>query len=740
MGHNRGQKCRAQGVKSIQPPMPLASGTRLGPYEILAPLGAGGMGEVYRARDSRLGRDVAIKVSRDHFTQRFEREARSIAALNHHNICALYDVGDKYLVMELIEGESPKGPLPLEMVLNYARQIADALESAHEKGITHRDLKPSNVLVTKGVVKLLDFGLSKVAQGPAAQDETVTQTNAGTIVGSAAYMSPEQAEGKPVDGRSDIFSFGVMLYELIAGRRPFCGDTAISTLAAILRDEPQPLDAPEEFSRVVMRCLRKIPADRYPTMGELKAALRELSCFSSAPQPSIAVLPFVDMSSGKDNEYFSDGLAEEIINALTRIPNLKVIARTSAFAFKGKQEDIRKIAEILCVANILEGSVRRAGNRVRIAAQLIAAADGSHIWSQRYDREMNDIFAIQDEISQAIAEALKAKLGPRARGESGAGPTVNVEAYQAYLEGRHYMAEMTPAGMLHSMECYERSIRLDPSYAAPRAAIGERAIYQALYMGARPSEVIPAGLAATSRALELNPEAGEAYHVRGTIRGFYEWNWNAAGADVARALELNPAFALAHAGRSYYLVAKRRYEDAVAAIRRSLELDPLNMITRTSELLVLYAAGHGELAADRARALIELFGGSWFSWAIAARAFAMSGLHEEADAAFQRGLQLSPGNVALLGWLAFARGRQGRLADAERIRAELETLAAQRYVQFYLRAAASEGCGDIEQSYRLLDQALDERELNAPLWLIARRPELESDLRFQARLRRTNLT
>jgi serine/threonine-protein kinase len=730
--------------------MPLAARTRLGPYEILSPIGKGGMGEVYRARDTRLGRDVAIKVSTERFSERFEHEARAIASLNHPNICILHDVGPNYIVMELVAGESLKGPLPLETVLDYARQISSALQAAHEKGIVHRDLKPGNIMVAKGVVatgtvKLLDFGLAKVTHAFTSQDETVTETRAGTIVGSAAYMSPEQAEGKLVDARSDIFSLGIVLYELIAGHRPFIGGTAMSTMAAIMREEPPPLDAPEPISRIVMRCLAKRPADRFQSVAELKVEL-EKAGHTDQPgpamppsQPSIAVLPFADMSPGKDNEYFSDGMAEEIINALTRIPNFKVIARTSAFAFKGKQEDIRKIAGILGVANILEGSVRLAGTRVRIAAQLISAADGGHLWAERFDRDMSDIFAIQDEISQAIADALKAKLGPRQRSEAAARPTVNIEAYQAYLEGNHHQAEMTPEGMLRSLESYERAIRLDPNYAAPWAAIGSRAVDRALYIGLRPRDVIPAGLAAVDRALELNPECAEAYHMRGLIRSYYEWNWSAAGEDFARVIQLNPAFALAHVGRANIMVVQRRNQEAVVEIRRALELDPLNMVTRRSELFALYATGNGQLAVERARALVDLSAGSWLNWAFAARAMILQGLLEEADAALQKGLELSPGNVQLLAWLALARGRQGRIVDAERIRAEIEASAERQYVPLWLRALASEGSGDMEQAYRFMDQSLEERELNAPLWLMGRRADLGTDPRYQAQLRRINL-
>ena len=321
--------------------MAFSAGTKLGPYEILAPIGAGGMGEVYRATDTRLNRTVAIKVLHGPHSERFEQEARAVAALNHPNICQIFDVGPDYLVLEHIDGRPLQGPLPVEEALRLALQMAAALEAAHAKGITHRDLKPANILVTKEGVKLLDFGLAKVSE---AKDASVTRTMAGTILGTAAYMSPEQAEGKPTDARSDVFSFGAVLYEMLSGWRAFEGESAISTMAAVLHKEPRRLETPPALERVVMRCLEKQAARRFQTMTELKSALQQIASQPPDTQPSIAVLPFTDMSPGKDNEYFSDGLAEEIINALTHVPGLKVAGRTSAFFFRGKDVEFSEIA------------------------------------------------------------------------------------------------------------------------------------------------------------------------------------------------------------------------------------------------------------------------------------------------------------------------------------------------------------------------------------------------------------
>jgi len=525
--------------------MPLSVGDKLGPYEILAPIGAGGMGEVYRAHDSRLGRDVAIKISAQQFSDRFEREARAIAALNHPNICTLYDIGPNYLVMELIEGTPLGGPVPLNVALRYAVQIADAISAAHAKGITHRDLKPANILVTGSGIKLLDFGLALVThagggrEGGADATAIIGMTQAGSILGTAAYMSPEQAEGKPVDARSDIFSFGLVLYEMLSGRRAFTGDSAMAIMAAIVRDEPEWLEATPALQSIITRCLRKSPADRFQFMTQVKdalvaatsgvssaasGALTALPAQSSSMErpPSIAVLPFASLSRDEDNEYFGDGLGEEIINVLARIPGLKVIARTSAFAFRGKELDIRKIAEILGVRTILEGSVRRAGSRIRVTAQLISAEDGSHLWSERYDRELADVFALQDEIAGAIATALTAKLAVKPNASRQHTPVL--AAYEAVLRARHHLNKVTPESMERARECLQQAIAIDPGYALPHSVLGGCFVSPAIYGMLPAHQAMPLARAEYQKALEIDPMLPEALVGLAAISMLYDYN------------------------------------------------------------------------------------------------------------------------------------------------------------------------------------------------------------------------
>ena len=523
--------------------MSLSAGTRLGPYEILSVLGAGGMGEVYRAQDTRLDRTVAIKVLPAQFAaepdrmRRFEEEARAIASLNHPHICQIYDIGPGYLVLEYIDGTPPQGPLTPDEAVRLGLQIVSALEAAHQRRILHRDLKPANILVTpKGNAKLLDFGLAKLM----AVDGDVTRTMEGTVLGTPAYMSPEQAQGRTLDERSDVFSFGAVLYEMLSGRRAFRGDTPFVTVTAVVNEEPPPLETPAALERIVSRCLAKQPRERFQAMAEVKAALEQAVVKPTDQQPSIAVLPFANMSRDPDDEYFSDGLAEEIINALTHVPGLNVTARTSAFAFRGKEQDIRKIGEALDVRTILEGSVRRAGSRIRVTAQLINAGNGYHLWSERYDRELTDVFAIQDQIVESIVRALRVRLGRSEVPVAARRHSTNVAAYQDYLRGLNHWYRRDADSIQRAAHFFEQAVQRDPNYALAHAGVAES--YASLgWYGFRPDEARTKSRAALSRALALDDTLAEVHAAAGLCELWLEWDWPEAERALRTAIELEPS-------------------------------------------------------------------------------------------------------------------------------------------------------------------------------------------------------
>jgi TolB-like protein len=429
-------------------------------------------------------------------------------------------------VLEYIDGKPLRGPMPLEQALRIAAQIAEAMEAAHARSILHRDLKPANVLLGAADAKLLDFGIARLTADP---DSTKTMA----VMGTPLYMSPEQAEGKALDARSDIFSFGAVLYEMLCGRRAF------DSLGALLRDDPAPLDSPA--ASVVNQCLAKLPAQRFQSMAELRASLARIEA-TPKDQPSIAVLPFANLSGDKEQEYFSDGLAEEIINALAQISGLKVTARTSAFAFRGKEQDITKIAEALRVRTILEGSVRRAGNRMRVTAQLINAADGYHLWSQRYDRELADVFEVQDEIAAAIAEALQAKLAPK----PGAAERykANLPAYEAYLKGLHQLQKLTPKSMARAKEYFEQAISLDPKFALPYSELATYYAWQAGLFSRPASEVVPHAQEWAYKALEIDPSLSEAHSALAWKRFLFDYDWDEAERRFSLALSRNPVPAI----------------------------------------------------------------------------------------------------------------------------------------------------------------------------------------------------
>jgi serine/threonine-protein kinase len=633
------------------------------------------MGEVYRARDTRLNRDVAIKVLPEDLAadadrrRRFEREARAVAALNHPHICQIYDVGPNYLVLELVDGREAAGPYPSSDVVRLALQIADALQAAHARGILHRDLKPANVIVAKdGQAKLLDFGIAKLG----ARDARAEQTIDGAVIGTVAYMSPEQAQGRAVDARSDIFSFGALLYELISGRRAFPGDTDAEAFGALLRDEPRPLDG-SALERVVRKCLEKDPARRFQTVSALKAALEPLAA-TAERGPSIAVLPFENMSGDKENEYFSDGLAEEIINALTRIPGLKVIARTSAFAFKGKHEDIRRIAETLGVRTVLEGSVRKAGNRLRVTAQLITADDGSHLWSERYDREMTDVFAIQDDIAASITAALQVTLGTTA---ARARYTPKLPAYEALLKGRHvilshgFVSGGTPMGRAPGSAWLEEAMRLDPAYAEPYATMGLGYFFLSMN-GRRPAnETMPLIRTAANRALELDPSEPAPHYLLGAVAASFEYDWSKAAEHFSVAMT-GTASAEAHwAYASLYLQPLARSDEAVTQMEHSVERDPLNPLWRGVLASHLVHAERYEESIDQSNRALEIDAGHVVPYTTLGEAYVALERWSDALEPLERAYRLAPSYGLSTGMLAGVLLRMGQTARAAELIREI---------------------------------------------------------------------
>ena len=630
--------------------MPLSVGDKLGPYEILAPIGAGGMGEVWTARDTRLDRIVALKQLKSAHSGRFEQEARAVAALNHPHICQIYDIGPDFLVLEYVDGSRLRGPLPLEEALCTAAQIAGALEAAHAKGILHRDLKPGNIIVTGSGAKLLDFGLAKFTL-----DADATQSMA--ISGTPLYMSPEQADGKPLDARSDIFSFGTVLYEMLCGRRAF------DSVAAVLRDDPAPLDSPA--APVVTKCLAKQPGARYQAMTEVRAALKELAAKPVAERQSIAVLPFANMSGDKEQEYFSDGLAEEILNLLAKIPGLKVIARTSSFAFRGKEQDITRIAEALRVRTILEGSVRRSGSRIRVSAQLIDASDGSHLWSERYDRELTDVFELQDEIAAAIAGALQAKLAPKPAVAERYRP--NLAAYEAYLKGQHHIVTFNPALIARAREYYEQAISLDPNFSLAYSGLARWYAGQAVLALRPASEAMPQVQAWAQKALEIDPSLAEA-HTFLALKAFcFDYDWDEAERRFSRALAADPVPAVTSIYYSYYTLSLGRPNEAELLIRRAVEADPLSGYNRYHLARILQVTGRNQEAERELRHILELDQNSHTAWT------SLGGVHfvreeiTEAIRCIERAYSLAPFFTAALGCLAGLLARTGDMVRAEEL-------------------------------------------------------------------------
>ena len=709
-------------------------GDRLGHYTVVSFLGSGGMGAVYRANDTVLGRDVALKVLPPEMAddrerlERFRREARAVAALSHPHIVTIYSVdhadGVHFLTMELVLGRTletlmAERPLPIERVLEIARQIAEAVAVAHEKGIVHRDLKPANVIVDEGGrAKVLDFGLAKTRAAALAGADAATAlaTQLGTVLGTPTYMSPEQVKGLDVDHRTDIFSLGVLLYEMATGSRPFRGRSAAELASSILRDAPPPVasvrpSVPSELARVIGRCLEKEPSARFASMGEVADALRQPAAGRAARGPSVAVLSFQNLSANPDNEFFADGLAEELLNALTSIEGLRVAARTSSFSFKGKTTDIAEIGAKLNVATILEGSVRRAGNRVRVTVKLVDTANGYQLWSERYDREMADIFDLQDEIARAIAERLKVTLTAAGSARLVKAATSNVEAYEVYLRGRALLLKRG-RHVAEGIECLQRAVDLDPGFAAAWAGLADAYSVRGYWGMAPPGETMPRALTAARRAVGLDPNLAEAQSALALALLLWERDYTAADAAFRRCLELNPAYTQ---GRCWYAIfnlqwTRGRLEEGAAEARKALAADPLSAYATAVLALALAVTDNSPDALETARLGVQRDPDSLFThWAHALVAH-WRGAYDESLAAFTQAAAVSAGHVYTQVHATAAYADGGRAAEARALHGEMLARSATSYVPRAALSVSAAAVGELDQAFDFAQQACDERE------------------------------
>jgi eukaryotic-like serine/threonine-protein kinase len=714
-------------------------GTRLGSFEITAKLGEGGMGVVYRAKDLQLGRDVALKILRGSFAEdpervsRLQREAQLLASLNHPNIAQIYGFemsGEKHaLIMELVEGPTlaellAQKLLPFEECLSISTQIVQALAEAHDKGIVHRDLKPQNIKLARGGgVKVLDFGLARrqaTAGSPITDATTMTHgTQPGTVLGTVGYMAPEQVRGESVDTRADIFSFGCVLYEMATGERAFARSSPVETMTAILHDAPSAPSArrrelPSAFDRVVAHCLKKDPAARFQSAHDLEFALNALTPAPVHPgikarSASVAVLPFINLSTDPENEFFADGITEDVIAHLTKIRSLKVISRTSVMAFKKRDCGLREIGEKLGASTLLEGSVRRSGNRVRIIAQLVDGASDEHIWGETYDRDLTDIFAIQTDVALNIANGLRAELSNDERARVGRRPTNDLEAYELYLRGRNSRNKFTQEGYRRRLIDFDAAIARDPNFALAWASIAETHAEMCIdgSLNRSPEETIRLAKAAAARALELDNELGDVYGISGLIQFAFDFDWRGAERSFLRAIELSPGSAQVHEHYSWLCTSLERYDDALREVRRARELDPILM--RSDVATTLLRAGRVEEALDEARRSIQDDPAATRSHSVLGWALIFHGEKAAGIASLEKAVALSPGATLFLSQLGQACAMTGDLERARHILEQLRDRATHEFVSPYHFAYLYSGLGNADAALDYLERAFERR-------------------------------
>ncbi len=743
-------------------------GRTLGHYLIREKLGTGGMGEVYLAEDSKLSRNVALKVlppelaSSPDRRERFYREARAVAALNHPNIVTIHSVeeadGVLFLTLELVEGETlrekiDRGALSVHEVFEIGAQVGEGLSKAHGAGILHRDLKPHNIMVTaEGRVKLLDFGLAKfLAPGKTDPDAATMarETSPGMTLGTAGYMAPEQALGKNVDARADLFALGVVLYEMSTGRSPFRGETLAAFFDSLLHDAPEPPselnpDLPRDLVRVVERAMEKEPSRRYASASELVSDLRGIATDKPgrAKRFSIAVLPFNDLSPERDQDYFCQGLAEELINTLAAVRGLRVLARTSAFAIQGHGLDVREIGRRLRVDTVLEGSVRKSGARLRITTQLVDASEGYQLWSKKFDRDLDDVFSVQDEIAETVAAELQSELG-FAKERSDARRASNLEAYDAYLRGLFAMNRWTEDWVERALGCFADALARDPGYALAHAAIAECLVWFYSGIGTRSAaETIPRARESAARALALGPDLPEPHKVRGLIAMSHDWDREGAEASFARAIELNPSSADTRVWNAWRLsLLEGSYQEALAELQVAEELDPLDLKIKTQVGYVYYFLRDTERAEAQFRKVLAIDPHFAFCHYALGDVNAQQGRYDDAISHLEESVRLGGTSVNHLAILSYVNALAGRTDEARRLLADIRARAARGYASPIWSALAHLGLGEIDTAFAWLDRALEERD--GSLILVAASPEfdpLRSDPRFGELLERMGLS
>ncbi len=756
-------------------------GEKIGHYKVQSSIGAGGMGEIYRASDTRLRRDVAIKILPESLIkdtsaiERFMREAYAASALNHPNILTIFDIGEHekthFIATELVEGETLRqkmqsARLRLTEILEIAIQTAGALVAAHEAGIIHRDIKPENIMIRRdGYVKVLDFGIAKLSENESSEIDadaaTLVQsiTAQGMILGTAFYMSPEQARGLKVDARSDVFSLGAVIYEMTARTLPFSGATIADVIASILTSEPKPLseivgNLPPEFERIVAKALNKKCTLRYQTMKEFADDLRQIrqrlefetelqrihvsnDVYASsgelfplenatrilpktaAPRKtrtrkaidSLAVLPLVNSRADAETEYLADGITEGIINSLSKLPKLRVVPRSTVFRYKDRQNDLQQIGTELGVRAVFAGRILQIGDSLVVNAELVDIANEAQIWGENYRREMTDIFTLLDEIAEDISEKLRLKLSGKDKKQLSKRYTENTEAYQFYLKGRYFVtSKRTEEWIKKGIEYFQKAIDLDPNYALAYSGIAEAYGFLASSTGGwSPREAYPKAEAAALKALELDDSLGEAHCSLGFSQLLYDWNFAEAEREFKKAIELSPNYPNSHDGYGFYLKAVGRHSEAIEKCKQAQKLDPLSPFAHVSLGYAYYFARDYERAVEECRKALEMDKHSTFAHRNLGLAFLQQGKLEKAIEALNNAVRFSQGGLAFESYLGFAYAVAGKRNEALEVLASLEDLDRERYVPAYNFAIIYAGLGDSDKAFEWFERARKER-------------------------------